>query len=391
VRLLVLTFYFPPDLSAGSFRADSLVRALRECAPGEAEIDVLTTMPNRYASYSEAAEPNESIAGVNVVRCRLPRHRSDILGQSKAFLSYARQVRRYCAGKDYDLVFATSSRLMTAALGASLARATRAPLYLDIRDIFVDTVGDVFPRPIALVLKPILAALESYTMRTAANINLVSRGFEGYFVQRYPRARYSWHTNGIDEEFLLDVGSTGHARPASEVIELVYAGNMGAGQGLHEIVPGLARALGARAKLILVGDGGRRAQLGRACAGLSNVDIRPPVSRQELLEIYREADVLFLHLGRFAAFQKVLPSKIFEYAALGKPILAGVSGYPAKFLEEEVENCAVFDPGDVAGAIAALGELRLETRPRLAFVNKFRRSNISQSMAREICSLMTSP
>ena len=46
-------------------------------------------------------------------------------------------------------------------------------------------------------------------------------------------------------------------------------------------------------------------------------------------------DVLFLHLNDYSAFRKVIPSKIFEYAATGKPIVAGVSGYAAEFLRHE--------------------------------------------------------
>ena len=63
--------------------------------------------------------------------------------------------------------------------------------------------------------------------------------------------------------------------------------------------------------------------------------------------------MLFLHLGAHAAFEKVLPSKLFEYAALGKPVLAGVAGFAARFVREEISNAAVFPPCDVAGAVRA--------------------------------------
>jgi hypothetical protein len=66
---------------------------------------------------------------------------------------------RHVANRDYDLVLATSSRLMTAALGALIARRKRARLYLDIRDIFVDTIGDVSPGPLALPLRQLLVPL----------------------------------------------------------------------------------------------------------------------------------------------------------------------------------------------------------------------------------------
>jgi len=384
LRLLVLTFYFPPDLSAGSFRADSLVRALRETAPPASEIEVVTTAPNRYASFTGDAVSHEVSAGVSVTRFDLPSHRSDISGQSRAFLSFAKQVRTHVAGRDYDLVFATSSRLMTAALGAAVARKKGVPLFLDIRDIFVDTISELLPLPAVWLLKPILSAVEARTMRSASRINLVSRGFKENFEHRYPDATYSWFTNGIDEEFVdADLGAHS-SRSSRAPITILYAVNIGAGQALHEIVPDLARALEGRAKLVVIGDGGRRTALEKAVSGLGNVELRSPISREELLEAYREADALFLHLGRFAAFEKVLPSKLFEYAALGKPILAGVSGFSADFIREEISNAAVFNPGDAEGAVSALQRLDMVTAQRRDFVTKYRRRNISLAMAAEI-------
>ena len=48
--------------------------------------------------------------------------------------------------------------------------------------------------------------------------------------------------------------------------------------------------------------------------------------------------ILFIHLNAYPAFEKVLPSKIFEYAATGKPILAGVSGYSADFIRNNLKD-----------------------------------------------------
>ena len=56
-----------------------------------------------------------------------------------------------------------------------------------------------------------------------------------------------------------------------------------------------------------------------------------------LLEYYKNADILFLHLKNIAAFKRVLPSKVFEYGALGKPIVAGVSGYSANFIKQNLQ------------------------------------------------------
>jgi hypothetical protein len=77
-----------------------------------------------------------------------------------------------------------------------------------------------------------------------------------------------------------------------------------------------------------------------------------------------------LHLNAFPAFEKVLPSKIFEYAGLGKPILAGVAGYPASFIQNEVNNAQVFEPCNVAEAVLAFERLELQHQPRIRVLKK---------------------
>lgn len=387
MRILVLSFYYQPDLCAGSFRATPLVAALRERAPMGAQIDVITTLPNRYATFNERAAEIERDGNVEVRRIRLPAHRSDMRGQALAFTHYARAALALVEGRSYDLVFATSSRLMTAVLGAWVARSQRAPLYLDIRDIFVDTIGDVLSPPLGWMAAGLLAPLESWTIRRANRINLVSRGFESYFKRRYGDRPFAWFTNGIDEEFLA-LPTSAALDPGGEA-RILYAGNIGEGQGLHEILPDLALALHGRARFIVIGDGGRRSMLEREIArtGADNVALYPPMRRPDLLAEYSRADVLFLHLGKHRALERVLPSKVFEYAALGKPLLAGVSGYTAQFIREEIGHAAVFSPGDVQQAVAAFNSLELKHCPRPAFIAKYSRRNIARAMADDILAL----
>lgn len=389
-RICVLSFYFPPDLSAGSFRVAALVEALREVAPAGSHIEVITTAPNRYHSYAQSAAAREQIDGLAITRIPLPAHRSDMAGQARAFLYFARAARREMKSRQFDVLFATSSRLMTAALGAWAARRQRIPLYLDLRDIFVDTIGDLLPRPVAMLARTPLSWLESWTLRAARRINLVSRGFEEYFRRRHPRASYSWFTNGVDEEFVDAAASMSGAREPGALPLILYAGNLGEGQGLHYVLPGFARALRGRANFEVIGDGGRRPALEQALrdAGVDNVTLRPPVARAQLMDVYRRADVLFLHLGAHQAFEKVLPSKLFEYAALGKPVLAGVAGFAARFTREEIRNAAVFTPCDVAGAVRAFESLSLQLTPRPEFVERHRRTRIARDLARDILAII---
>lgn len=390
MRILILTFYFRPDLSAGSFRATALVDELHQMLGSESQIDVITTLPNRYHSFSLEAPHSEELPGVSIFRIALPRHKSGMVDQSRAFYAFSRSATQRVGKTKYDIVFATSSRLMTAVLAARISRRAGARLYLDIRDIFVDTMKDVASRA-SWLITPVAALLERYAINSAAKVNLVSPGFAEYFGKRYPTKRFSFITNGIDEEFV--VGSSAldpqPKRGVSEPRIVLYAGNMGEGQGLHEIIPQLAKRLGAKVHFKVIGDGGRKEALLTVISrlGVTNVELLPPMGRNELVESYRAADVLFLHLNDYPAFRKVLPSKVFEYGAMGKPVWAGVSGFAATFLQTELSNAVVFPPCDVESGVKSFSDLRFQNTARNGFVKKYARATVTHELAEDILSI----
>jgi hypothetical protein len=118
--------------------------------------------------------------------------------------------------------------------------------------------------------------------------------------------------------------------------------------------------------------------------GLDNVELRDPIDRKQLIDEYIKADILFLHLNNNPAFEKVLPSKLFEYAAINKPIFAGLSGYSSEFIRTHILDCEVFMPCDIDDAVQKFDRLNLVTEPRIEFINKFKRETIMTMMAENI-------
>ena len=121
---------------------------------------------------------------------------------------------------------------------------------------------------------------------------------------------------------------------------------------------------------------------------MKNVDLMPPVTRERLLEIYNGSDFLFLHLNDYEAFEKVLPSKIFELATYDKPIIAGVGGYANKFITENVSNTILFTPCDVEAMVSGLQNYTYINEKRTDFIAKFSRDNINREMAKSILSYL---
>ncbi|GAB3962252.1 glycosyltransferase family 4 protein [Spirosoma harenae] len=392
MNILYLTFYFEPDIGPGAFRNTTLVKELASQLTADDSIQVITTQPNRYKSYRSSAPVHENrIYGecpVAIHRIDVPTHKSGFLDQILAFYTYYKAVHQLTRKRQYNLIFASSSRLFTAFLGAAIGRPKRIPLFLDIRDLFREAILNVlrkrwFNLPITILLNPILWLIEQYTFRYARHINLVSEGFRPYF-RPFSQASFSYCTNGIDQLF-LDYSPVEHT-DSSEIKTILYAGNIGEGQALHSIIPELARQVGNTYRFVIIGDGGaiRKLEMAIYAANVTNIDLRLPVHREALLMEYRRADYLFLHLADLKTCERVIPSKLFEYGATDKPIIAGVSGYAAAFIQENLPNSIVFNPGDVADLIQQLRNTLYCTQPRNDFVRQFNRRLINQELAEQI-------
>lgn len=384
-KILILSFYYPPDLCPGSFRCGALVEALERQGLKDYQLEVMTTAPNRYVSFQIDALAEEKRAGLKIRRIRLPVHKSGMVDQSRAFLFFARQVARWTKEEDYCLVIASSSRLMTAVLGSLVARRKKIPLYLDIRDLFVDTLSDLFSKKLSFFLKPFFKRLEAWSFKRAKHINLISQGFESYIEAHYPQISRSFFSNGVDPAFVFQDFNQEEKVPTAP-LTVLYAGNIGEGQGLHHILPLLAKRMENKVHFKIIGDGGRKEALALALttSACKNVSLLPPLNRALLIQEYQAADILFLHLNDYAAFLKVLPSKIFEYAATAKPIWAGVAGYAGRFIQNEIPNAAVFPPCELDAAEASFALLELGNKDRRCFIEKYDRKKIMDKMAEHI-------
>ena len=388
MKVCLISFYYPPDLCAGSFRAESLVNALLELDKDITKIEIITTTPNRYRSHKINEDSYISKSKKTIItRIKVPSHNSGILGQSIAFLIFAIKAWFYAKNKNWDIIVSTSSRLMSAFLGACISKNKKIPLYLDIRDLFVDTMKNVLSKSILKYTLCLFMFIEKWTFNYASKINLVSRGFKDYLMLLDINKKISFFTNGIDDIFISN-SQNNSQQVFNKNINILYAGNIGSGQALDLIIPKSANILRDFANFTIIGDGGRKKELEKKLKeqNIKNVKIIDPVDRKKLFYYYNKADILFLHLNDLPAFKKVLPSKLFEYAALHKPILAGVEGYSAAFIKKEILGCKLFEPCNENSLVKAFDKIikGKTTVNRNSFIKKYKRTKIMNLMAKDI-------
>jgi len=387
LKILFLSFYFQPDLCAGSFRSTTLIKSLSRKLEHNDTIEVVTTMPNRYKSLRNPAQSYEQQGNVTIRRVDMPNHDSGLIDQALAFWKYWKEAKKLTKNQEYDLVYATSARFFTAYLGAKITNKLKKPLYLDIRDILSDNIKDIFKnKMLKSILLPIVNYIEKYTIESATHLNLVSEGFKNSFP--YYKGKTTYFTNGIDDIFLENDYQKQNNFPKI----ITYAGNIGEGQGLEKIIPEAAKKLKGKYIFNIIGDGGTKKKLIRQLTHLQvdNVNLINPVKRDELIKYYQQSDFLFLHLNNYEAFKKVLPSKIFEYGATKKPILAGVSGYAHEFINEHLGDALIFQPSNVKNFIEVLENCHPQIISREDFIGKFNRDVILDKMTESILALIAS-
>lgn len=386
-HILFLSIYYEPDLGAGSFRSVALVEELAKKLGNNGKVHVITTMPNRYQSFKKEALAHEERDNIVIDRVPMGAHKGGFVDQAVAYIHYYKGVKKITGNHSYNVVFATSQRLFTSYIGLQIAKKNRCPLYLDIRDLFVENITEIISNKLVSgILKPTLGIIEKMVFSKANHINLVSEGFMVNF-KKYKKPNFTFFTNGIDDIF---IGLEKRDALVNNPILITYAGNIGEGQGLEKIIPGIAAGLGSRFRIRVIGDGGTRKLLEDRIREekIDNVEIIDPVKRDDLLSYYADSDYLFLHLNDYKAFEKVLPSKLFEYGASNIPILGGISGYSAEFASEYISNIFLFKPCDVNSVVKFLQSNQYSLQKRDDFVSRFRRERISKEMADSILSYL---
>jgi glycosyltransferase involved in cell wall biosynthesis len=395
MKIVFFSFYFPPDLGAGSFRSSALCYSLKNKLNIKDELHVITSHPNRYKRHFIKADDNEINGNIKIHRIKVPSHNGSMISQAYTFSIFAFSAFNKCIKIKPDFLIGTTSRLMTGVLTWISAKFLRRKYYIDLRDIFSETISDLFALKsgfLSTIFGYFFSYLDKKVLNSASGVNVVSEGFYEYFEKNgINTSNWSFFPNGVDEEF-LDF-PTSIKLPSKVVKTILYAGNIGTGQGLDLVIPEISKRLGPNYRFIIIGDGGAISLLREAIQseGINNVEILPPMDRSKLIKYYLDADIMFLHLNDIPAFQRVLPSKIFEYTALRKPIVAGLKGYSSQFVRDNIPYACLFSPGDVNGAISCILDANNSSVSQVAlnnFVMKYSRVTIMNKMSDELINIM---
>ena len=360
MNILIISYYFPPDLGAGAFRIGALSDLLHQDSSVK-NVKVLCAKPNRYKGLSEIQR--KSSKRYSIKTFWIPSHSNSFLSQSFSYSFFFFQAFIYSIFiRKKFIVLGTSSRFFTMFLSYLIALIRREKLIIDLRDIFSEALESNFTQKNSVISRyflRILYAIESLCLNYASLRVQVSPRFESYY-RNSVKKEWLNCMNGIDEEF-LDIKPISTRK--SGATRVLYAGNIGIAQSLSKVIPRAALKL-LNFEFIIIGDGTDRKSLEREILqlGVKNVLLKRPIKRDDLIIEYLKADILLLHLNDIEAYKRVIPSKIFEFASFNKPICAGISGFAKEFVEENITNGYIFKQNSPADLINTLSDINLDSK-----------------------------
>jgi glycosyltransferase involved in cell wall biosynthesis len=276
----------------------------------------------------------------------------------------AAHVKRRLREGDFDAVLATGPPF--AALIAARLAAAKTPFVVELRDLWArnpafDRGGAVLPK------------LESWVAGCSKAVVAVTPEAADDLRSRHPDARIEEIPNGFEPE-LYDL------RRETSGTTILHSGTLTKDRPLAPLL----RALRPPLRLVLHGYVAPEILEEIERSG-GEVELVPPSGHDDAVRRIAEADVGLITQGRGAGDETAVAAKVYEYLALGKPILCVSDGGATEALLHRLGAGALTarldDPGSIQAALDRISSAKLPmplSREQLA---PYERPRLAQRLA----------
>ncbi len=366
MKILAVLPHYTPDVAPTGVIGSRLVEELG--ALGH-QIEVVTSLP-WYESH--AVEPEWRGKVVRRERTRwgsVTRVHPFPTGDKKNIPKRAIGFAGFCAlssaiaaaGRRVDIAFAMTPPLPMAATGWLASLPRRAPLVLNVQDVFPDVAVELGvlrgQRVIAAA-----SALERWSYARSAAVTVLSEDMRANLAakMRHP-SRLHVIPNFVDVETIRPMEKENSYRAEyglSGKTVVMYAGNVGMSQSLDLLVAA-ARETRDRDDIAYVvnGGGSTLTDLQASASDLPNVRFVPMQPYERLPEVLAAADLHVVPLKRELSRSSV-PSKTYSILAAGRPVLASVDdGSEVQRVVEAAGAGVAVPPEDEGAFVTALLDL----------------------------------
>lgn len=328
-KILVICQYYKPEPFRISDICEEMVRRGHE-------VHVVTGYPNYpegilYNGYGRGKHIDEVIEGVHVHRCYTVPRQTGALKRLINYYSYAASSTSYVLskkciasdGKPFDIVYCYQlSPVMMGYAAIAYKRKYKVPVVMYCLDLWPESLiaggvsrDSVIYKYFYHVSKKIYGQMDK--------ILITSRMFSDYLGEEFgikeKRMEYlPQYAEGIFEGI--------PPRKEDGVINIMFAGNIGAVQSIETVIRAAERLKGEKVVFHIVGGGTDLKRLQGLAEGMENIIFYGRRPLEEMPELYARADVMLVTLTADPVLSLTLPGKVQSYMAAGKPIIGAING-----------------------------------------------------------------
>lgn len=336
MHILLISIAYPPEIRSASQLTKEFSHEL--VAQGH-QVTVLTGQPH-YNLSEKSKGTKYSVCsfeeGVQVVRLKtLPVHKIPLLlrGVTELLLPFMFffQAKKSYINMPVDVIEVYSPPLTLGIAGWMLKRRFRAPLVVNVQDLFPQNAVDLGLIKNNVVLK-VFRFIESFVYKFSDLITVHSKGNKTFLLnyRKQPESKVKVIHNWVDDVPFKKVTRTGKFRRQYDLENkfiLLFAGVLGPAQGMDIIINTcIELAHNTEIVFLLVGDGTDKERLVKKVEkhGLKNVRFEHFISMDDYPALVKDCDVGLLSISPLY-HTPVVPGKLLGYMAGEIPIIASLN------------------------------------------------------------------
>jgi len=239
------------------------------------------------------------------------------------------------ASNNQEILIATSPPFLVGVSGYIISKFKNIPFIFEVRDLWPESAIQLGELKNKFVIK-FLQKIELYLYHSAKLIVPVAESTINVLLKKgIEEKKIAVIKNGVDLETIPRQISNKSVN--TNKIVVTYIGTIGLSHALDKVVESAELLKNEDSILFeIIGEGAEKENLNNLIGklGLNNIKLINKIEREQLTEYYSKADILLVTLRKLDIFRKVIPSKIFEIMAFGKPVLISVDG-EARFIVEK--------------------------------------------------------
>jgi glycosyltransferase involved in cell wall biosynthesis len=365
-KIGIVSNYYPPEKGAAANRIEQLALKLQQNGYDVSVICPLANYPKGelFPGYKGKFSVNETLRGVKVKRLWIfPSNSKNILKRILSILSFS-------IGLFFHLLFARlpqkvvvqSPPLLLSFIAVSVLRWRRRKIILNVSDLWPSAAVELG------VLKPdsmshkMLLLVEKSLYKKATLVLGQSNEILQHVKEIIPAKNTFLYRNFPEHE----PGFT--ANDSGKSIKLFYAGLLGVAQGVLGACDKMQLA-GLNIEFHIFGDGAEKARIESYITAHpeKNITFHGMLERQHLHALLETFDIAFVPLT--TRIYGSVPSKIFEYSALGLPLLYFGGGEGGNVVRENNLGW-VAEVGDFKDLNTKLNEISALDKSQISVMKK---------------------